>query len=52
MRRICTAFARGDPQLGSVPALDQSVCDAVRRVTGITPLRVGPGILHRTEYPH
>ena len=27
-----------------VPALDQSVCDAVRRVTGITPLRVGPGI--------
>ena len=27
-----------------VPALDQGVCDAVRRVTGITPLRVGPGI--------
>lgn len=27
-----------------VPALDQSVCGAVRRVTGVMPLKVGPGI--------
>ncbi|MBP3388667.1 MAG: type III pantothenate kinase [Clostridia bacterium] len=27
-----------------VPALDRSLCDAVTRVTGVTPLLVGPGI--------